>query len=145
MYFQVPHGGGLGLYGLGQSTGRFEGTFVGNVTGDMHTKTGAKVTLTHRDTTIAGTFVLFPGLMILMGPPCGIVRLDLGTVTLSATWDPAKPNHFEAVAQADNKLLTFVADLQADPQTLVLKLTIDPLVQAPDNCGTRTLTMVLRR
>ena len=156
MYLQVPRRRGLGQYGLGQSAGRFEGVFLGTVIGDTHTKAGVKVTLTHRDTTIAGTIALGPGLRILFGPPCGLEPINLETIPVNATWDPGNPNHFEAAAEADEKTenfpgftmkvgITFVADLQADPKTLVARLTIDPLGQAAERCGTRTLEMILRR
>ena len=71
MYLQVPRRRGLGQYGLGQSVGRFEGVFLGTVTGDTHSKAGVKVTLTHRDTTIAGTIVLGQGLRILLARRAG--------------------------------------------------------------------------
>jgi hypothetical protein len=156
MYLHVPDPRGLGQYGLGQSAGRFEGVFLGSVTGDTHTKAGVKLTLTHRDNAITGTIALSSGLRILMGPPCGIEPVNQETIPVNATWDPGNPNHFEAVAEADEKTeafpgftmrvrLTFVADLQADPKTLVAKLTIDPLGEAADRCGTRTLEMILRR
>ena len=96
MYLQVPSRGGLGQYGLGQSAGRFEGVFLGTVIGDTHTKAGIKVTLTHRDTTIAGTIALGPGLRILLGAPCGLEPINLETIPVNATWDPGNPNHFEA-------------------------------------------------
>ena len=75
---------------------------------------------------------------------------------MNATWDPGNPNHFEATTEADEKTeafpgftmrvgITFVADLQTDPKTLAARLTIDPLGEAAERCGTRTLQVVLRR
>jgi hypothetical protein len=156
MYLQVPYRRGLGHGGLGQSVGRFEGVFLGTVRGDTHTSAGVKVTLTHRDTAIAGTIVLGSGLRLLLGPPCGLEPLNLETIPVNATWDPGNPNHFEAAAEADEKTesfpgftmkvrITFVADLQADPKTLSARLTIDPLGPAAESCGTRTLEVILRR
>jgi hypothetical protein len=156
MYVQAPCRRGLGLDGLGQSVGRFEGVFTGTVRGDTHTSAGVKVTLTHRDTTIAGTIVLGSGLRLLMRAPCGLEPLNLETFPVNATWAPDNPNHVEAVAEADEKTerfpeltmrvrLTFVADLQADPKTLRASLAIEPRGAAAEGCGTRTLEMILRR
>jgi hypothetical protein len=156
MYLQVPRRRGLGHHGLGQNVGRFEGVFLGTLRGDTHSSAGIKATLTHRDTTIAGTIFLGQGLRLLFGPPCGLEPINLETIPVTATWDPGNPNHFEAAAEVDEKTehfpgftmrarITFVADLQADPKTLSASLTIDPLGPAAERCGTRTLEVILRR
>ena len=142
-------------YGLGQSTRRFEGVFTGTLHGDTHTKSDVKVTLTHRDTEIAGTIALASGLRILFGAPCGLERIDVGTVPVKAMWDSAKPDHLEAVGDVDEKTehlpgftmkmrITLVADF-VDRDTASATLTIDPLGPATDTCGTRTMPLLLKR
>ena len=156
MYIQARDGLDDHPYGLGQTTGRFEGVFTGTVHGDTHSKSDVKVTLTHRDTSIAGTMELGPRLRILFRNPCGLEPIDVGTIPLQGTWDPAKPDHLEVVGDVDEKTehfpgftmkmrITLVADFVGDQKHATAHLTIDPLGPAADSCGTRTIPFLLLR
>jgi hypothetical protein len=157
MYIQAPTRRGLGHYGLGQSTGPFEGTFKGKIEGDDKSSTDATATFQHRGVDVSGSIVLASALRIQFKPPCGLEPVDVTTIPLTAKWDPAKPTHVEASTDVEEKTekfpgiksiqvrISIVADLQPDGKTIEAKVTLDPLGALTMTCGSRTLNVTLTR
>jgi len=151
MYIRVP--ARYGLSGLGDTPGPFEGTFKGTMAGDSGTSTTVTATLTHRGTVVAGTIVLGAGLQLGFPTLCAIEPVDLREIPITATWDPAKPQHIEASTDVQEPTtqmhltsikmkISIVADLLDAGQTLNTTVTMKPAIPG---CWARSLPVKLTR
>jgi hypothetical protein len=117
-----------------QTTGGFNGRFVGALSGENGSSAPATLELTQTGDQVSGQLTVENGLTLDIGA-CGTQSVPPGTQTAAGRVDPANPNRIQTAGSFEaggfTVGVTLTADLAADGQTVTANASLD----LPFICG----------